>query len=402
MVLRTCIHAKEDKNEGKERKLFMKSKSRLYYIIGIMSLILLLLVVGLYIASAAKNKSKLTSHELKQKAVAEQNKKLEEEYNQKLEQWRKENIVENEDTKLPTAAKESGWDVVDMSDFPVNKGTSVTVTRQDALTGGLLVVNRWHELPADFSNVEGYIKSVGAETRYKVPVKDKNVRLFPNAIQAVQKMFEDAKKEGLESYIIRSGYRTMEAQTNSWKKVADSFKNMTGDTLTEAVRKKVSYPGTSDYQSGFSFELDIYSKEDAVINNTKFQDSDQARFVNENSWKYGIVFRFPASGYPTAETRDRDFITGINNTTLKMNAYRYVGVAHATAMHILDLCLEEYIDYLSQHPHIMIYKDGKLMYEIGRQAESEESQTIDLPQNTTSYTVSSDNVGGLIWAASFE
>lgn len=386
----------------KERKLFMKSKSRLYHIIGIISLILLLLVVGLYIASTAMKSSKNAEHELKQKEIAEQNAKLEEDYNQRLEQWRKENIVEDEDKKLAPSAKESGWDVVDMSNFPVSIGTSVQVSRQEALTGGLLVINRWHELPADFAGVESLIKSVGAETKFKVPVKDRNVLLFPNAIQAIQKMFDDAKKEGLESYIIRSGYRSMEAQTKSWTKVAETYKNMTGDILKETVRKKVAYPGTSDYQSGFSFELGIYSREDAVINHTKFQDSDQAKFVNENSWKYGIVFRFPGSGYPTPETHDRDYITGINNTALKMDAYRYVGVAHATAMNILNLCLEEYIDYLAQHPHIMIYHDGQLKYEIGRQAEAEETQTVNLPNNTVSYTVSSDNVGGLVWAASFE
>lgn len=373
-----------------------------YRILGTVCLCLLLLAAAFYAGNYFIEKNQRSQHESLQKKIDEENAKLKEEYNQKLAE-QQEKIAQREQTLATTPApQQSGWDVVDMSGYPVNGSQVVTASRQEALTGGLLLVNRWHELPADFATVEGYIKSVGTETKFKVPVTSRSVSLFPNAISAVQKMVEDAKKEGLEYFILRQGYRSMKTQMEAWQKVADKHKDKTGDTLTEAVRKTVSYPGTSDYQTGLSFEVDLYSKEDPVVNNTDFQKSEQAKFLNENGWKYGIIFRFPAAGYPYAETVDKDHVTGVRNKSLKMNAYRYVGVAHATVMHIKGFALEEYIDFLRQHPHIMVYEDGVLKYEIFRQNEMEVSQNVTLPDNAVSYSVSSDNLGGLIVAVNFQ
>ena len=36
-------------------------------------------------------------------------------------------------------------------------------------------------------------------------------------------------------------------------------------------------------------------------------------------------------------------------------------------MHALDLCLEEYLDYLNEHPHIAVFENGALKYEIVRE-----------------------------------
>ena len=38
-----------------------------------------------------------------------------------------------------------------------------------------------------------------------------------------------------------------------------------------------------------------------------------------------------------------------------------------SAMHILNFCMEEYIEYLTEHPHIAVFSDGELKYEIVRQ-----------------------------------
>ncbi|MBR2287624.1 MAG: hypothetical protein IJ865_05220, partial [Clostridia bacterium] len=43
------------------------------------------------------------------------------------------------------------------------------------------------------------------------------------------------------------------------------------------------------------------------------------------------------------------------------------GKGNAAAIHAMDLCLEEYLDYLSEHPHIAVFEDGVLRYEIVRE-----------------------------------
>ena len=77
-----------------------------------------------------------------------------------------------------------------------------------------------------------------------------------------------------------------------------------------------------------------------------------------------MVFRFPLADYPLKGTQDKSYKTGVG---VKLRAFRYVGMGNAAAMHTMDLCLEEYIDYLSEHPHIAVFEDGNLKYEIVRE-----------------------------------
>lgn len=333
-----------------------------------------------------------------QKKVEEENAKLVQEYQVALKE-QQDKLSQKEVKEMPQPAA-TGWDIVDVSAFPVEGGQSVTTSRLDALQGGLMLLNRWHELPADFAMAEETLKSLGEETGFRVPVRDRNVKLFPSAISALDKLVADAKEEGLEFYIVRTGYRTMADQTEIWNKELSAHPNRSGEGLVEAARVKVAYPGTSDFQSGFSFEVDIYSREDSVITATPFQTSEQAKFLNENGWKYGIVFRYPSQGYPYANTEDKSYITGISSS-LKLDAYRYVGIPHAAVMHIKGFCLEEYIDYLVANPHIIVYEDGVAKYEIYRVPEGLEDRTHDIPANATDFFVSTDNMGGLVCAITY-
>jgi zinc D-Ala-D-Ala carboxypeptidase len=289
--------------------------------------------------------------------------------------------------------KAEGWDVVDLSGFAVEESRTVPVTRKDMLTSGLLLINRWHELPSDFS--EETLASVGKTTNYRVPVTDSNVRLFPVAVTALDTMLTAAKADGVEFYIIREGYRTMEVQTAKWQdEIAKLQSRFSGNALTDEALKYVAYPGTSDYQSGMSFAIDVYNKDDSALNAKAFQITDQAKWLNEHCWEYGFIFRFPIQGYPDATVIDKSYKTGIN---LKLDVYRYVGVPHAAVMHILNLCLEEYVEYLGNHPHIAVYRDGNLVYEIVRKTGFQEDATLALPDNEV-ISVSLDNMNGLVCA----
>ena len=54
-------------------------------------------------------------------------------------------------------------------------------------------------------------------------------------------------------------------------------------------------------------------------------------WLQENSYKYGFIFRYPG---------DKTDITGVAEEVWH---YRYVGVEAATEMHEKGLCLEEYL-----------------------------------------------------------
>lgn len=297
------------------------------------------------------------------------------------------------------AARTEGWDVVDLTTFPVENATRVTMDRQSLLTGGLMLINQWHAIPADFSDAA--LSSVRGATNSRVPVRDNNVKLFPVASEALDMLIMDANLQGLEDYIVQNAYRTNEEQTNLWNKVVERLsKRFDGETLTNQAKKEVNYPGTSDYQSGFSFDMKLYKKGDTAVTNADFEDTPQGQYFNENCWKYGIIFRFPTKDHPTENTTDKSYKTGVS---VALNLYRYVGEAHAAAMRALDMCMEEYIEYLIQHPHLAIYENGELRYEIYRQAYAdEETFEVPVPQAAARYTASVDNMGGVVSAYTYE
>ena len=72
-------------------------------------------------------------------------------------------------------------------------------------------------------------------------------------------------------------------------------------------------------------------------------------------------------------------------------------------MRQLDLCLEEYIEYLIQHPHLAVYENGVLKYEIYRsQVGDSPVVDIEVPLAATSYLKSLDNMGGVVTAFSYQ
>ena len=80
-----------------------------------------------------------------------------------------------------------------------------------------------------------------------------------------------------------------------------------------------------------------------------------------------------------------------------------MGIENAAVMHLKNFCMEEYIEYLIAHPHIAVYRDGALKYEIVRQegGTTAEDVTVSVPQNAASVSVSCDNTGGIIIAVSY-
>ena len=362
-------------------------------------LFVLLLTGYLLLDSYSKGRVEAQQREAEeqQRQVIEANNKMVEEYNKQVLQQRAEAAAAA--VAWPEAAA-TGVDVLSLKGIPVRGEDTIPYTRTELLSGSLMVVNRWHPLPADFAAAEANIVSIMDHTKRRVPTTGRAVSIFPEAATALDQMIAGAKEAGLEYFLIREGFRSMATQTEHWDKETTKYTDrLTGNALTEQVRKTVSYPGTSDYQSGQSVSIDAYSANDPVLNTARFQDTDQAKWLVENAWKYGYVFRFPVMGYPTADTVDKSYKTGINLTNL--DAYRYVGIPHAFVMKHKGYCLEEYIEYLIEQQHIAVYQDGVLKYEIFRQEGGDENGELLIPSGGQSHIISSDNMGGIICAITY-
>lgn len=289
--------------------------------------------------------------------------------------------------------KGDAWEILDLSSYPVKNAIPIAATRQELMTGGLMLLNHWHSQPFDFPESE-----LVSMTRVdkSVPVSNSSVKLFPNAAYALSEMLAAAKEEGLENFLIEEAFRTNASQQDYYDEEASRYVNsLYGDALVAKVRQSVNVPGTSEYQSGFSFRVDRWLQGDAEFNDPKFQTTEHSDWLLENSWKYGFIFRFPVEGYPNATVTDKSYKTGESK---KLSVYRYVGKPHAEIMHEMNFCMEEYIEYLMDHPHIAVYKNGQKVYEITWQplSNSYSGASVEIDSAANEYSVSMDNVGGVI------
>jgi len=293
------------------------------------------------------------------------------------------------------------WRVEDEGNAGLENTSTITMERSQLINGGLLLVNAWHSVPNDFT--EDGLLSVGTTGNYKIQVQDGSVLLFQPAFDALVEALQGAKEAGLEHYIVREGYRSVAAQEALFNEEMESLSGRySGNRLIEETKKKVNYPGTSDYHSGMSFRMDVYERGNSELNNQKFQaESEQGKWLTENCWKYGIIFRFPSRDFPNSAWEDKSYKTGVSS---QLNLYRYVGKAHSAAMRVLDMCLEEYIEFLIDHPHICIYEDGALAYEVVRikGADANYSFALPVPNPANDYQASLDNMDGVVMAYSYK
>ncbi len=231
--------------------------------------------------------------------------------------------------------------------------TSQTVTAQDTAKGDLLVVNKsfQYSFPEDKSYLTKVYSVSAAHANY---YKQGDVEyLETETLSALDKMLMAmATETGYTKAVIATGYRSFEAQES----IGSSTKG-----------------GYSDHHTGRLCTLNV-------------NDESAKAWLNVNAHKYGFVVRYPD---------EKSEITGVSGYT---NAYRYVGVAHATYMVANNLCLEEYVDYLaanvtSKKPLSVTGADGN-SYDIYYYTVSS-SESVKVPSNYA-YTVSGTNKGGVV------
>ena len=334
--------------------------------------------------------------------VNEQREKQNQERIEMREQWLQEQAAAQTrpvDESWPQP-EPSGWDIVDVSNFDVKEGSTQSFERAELETSGLMLVNRWHYLPSDFTddrfeNGEELVSimSQSGTDGYSIQTSSRRVRLQQKAYAHLFKMISGAKEAGLENYLIEEGFRTATEQEESFLKEQSRWENRyTGEVLIEKAREQVNIPGTSEYQTGLSFRVRRYKGNDAEFNKVKFTESEHFSWLKNHSWEYGFVFRFPVSGYPTSDTNDKSWKTGEKKS---MMIFRYVGEAAAAVMHQKDFCLEEFIEYVRDHPHLAVYQDGELKYEIYRMGDTGGSVNVRVPYGAQ-VDASIDNMGGVI------
>ena len=175
----------------------------------------------------------------------------------------------------------------------------------------LIIVNRWNELPEDYS-VELTELSNGQTV---------DSRIYPY----LQEMFDAARAEGIYP-IVREGYRTAEEQQEILDEKIQIYINQ-GYSQSRAERTAkewVALPGTSEHQLGIAVDINA--------DKSKCSNEEVYTWLAENAYKYGFVLRYPMG---------KQEITG---TSYEPWHYRYVGEEAALEIYEQGICLEEYME----------------------------------------------------------
>lgn len=133
--------------------------------------------------------------------------------------------------------------------------------------------------------------------------------LREDAYNAFIDLYNDAKEDNL-NILIKLSYRSYVDQELIWE-------NKGGDDDDP----KVSKPGFSDYQSGYSIDIKLD------------EDGDILNWMKNNAYKYGFILRYPS---------DKVNITGYEPNDAH---WRYVGTKAAKVIHDENITFDEYYAY---------------------------------------------------------
>ena len=143
------------------------------------------------------------------------------------------------------------------------------------------------------------------------------MELVKEAKEAFENMAKDAKKEKL-NIVAMSTYRSYDYQVSLYNRYAKQDGK-------EAADKYSGRPGHSEHQTGLA--VDVFDNE---IDYTKFEKTNEFKWMEEHAQEYGFILRFP---------KDKENETGYIYESWH---YRYVGVEAAKYIKENKITLEEY------------------------------------------------------------
>ena len=260
---------------------------------------------------------------------------------------------------------------------PPLSGVPVTLTREALLQGTLMQVSAADPLPIDFPppNVRDVRAMVGAY----LPAKE-GLMLHQDAIYALCTMqFEYPLEQGVS--LIRGTLSS--AQQEAWRREAfDRYSRVypVAEAMSR-VTEEIPGGGESEHQLGYSLDIALKSPlslagSDPLLHNTA------GHWLHENLWRFGWIYRF------SPEEKSEGSCEGIH--------LRYVGKAHAAAMHTLGVSLEAYLSLLRSEGTLTLLRDG-IPYCYLYCFPDEQSLSLLLPKDAQ-WEASADNTGFSILA----
>ena len=223
--------------------------------------------------------------------------------------------VGNKDDVVETSTNGENKDISAVNE--TSASSKITKPKKEITDWNLRLANYENILPEDFT--------------VEVADIDEYRQFDARAIGYLNQMMTDMKKAGITNIWVQSAYRSVERQKELYENSINKYLSQ-GKTQEEAeslTDEYINKPGSSDHNLGLAVDFNYVDN--------KFAEMKGFKWLQENAENYGFILRYP---------EDKEEITKISYESWH---WRYVGEEHAKKMNELNMCLEEYIEYLENN-----------------------------------------------------
>ena len=235
---------------------------------------------------------------------------------------------------------------------------TIEITENHVHSGNLLLINQDYGLVPGNEAPDIIQLAKHPDFSNQFVLLDQSMALSEHVAHQFSIMIDVAAGEGINRFIISSGYRSDEEQND----------------LFESLGPEQAMPGGhSEHNHGLA--VDVGSSQGGI------EHSPEGKWLRKHAAQYGFILRYP---------KNKTHITGIKYEPWH---FRYVGLPHSLIMSQEDLVLEEYLTYLKEQ-RFLSFESNEETYHIYYYPVSE-NQTIYVGQDST-YTVSGNNSDGVI------
>ena len=158
---------------------------------------------------------------------------------------------------------------------------------------------------------------------------DDEIRVSTLMKTSLERMIEDAEKDGIHINVVR-GFMSYEECNTLNKTYRINFENEGATSAEAEVRAAEIFPkgDSNEYRTGMLVKLSNIDSEDFAL-------TDEYAWLYKNGINYGFINRY---------TEEKYDVTGIAED---LTVYRFVGTENAQKMRSFGMCLEEYSEYKS-------------------------------------------------------
>lgn len=261
---------------------------------------------------------------------------------------------------------------------------SVSFSAEELWEGKLLFIDSNHPVPSEAPAPNTL--SIAAAANGQVAVRTVQTAVHPEMIEALEKMFLQARIDGVSNWVVWEGARSnaqqLELQIERLR--IHAMKHPLEEAAGLAAQQ-VPAPGCSEHQTAYVVDIRLADGWNSTPDTRLLSASKEGRYLIGNAWRYGFIHRYSKTIAPPYEDEAYHF--------------RYVGNAHSTLMHMLDMDLEEYLALLHRAGNVSCYEAGELRYIVVCK-KMEQQMIMKIPKGGT-LEASMDNLGYAVCVVSF-